>query len=101
MLQTISCQGALKLLEDVPEAQLIDIRPKEDLRSTGSPDLRTVNKSPINVAYKPKVEPTDSGSQISTITIGWAERLCRNGKVRTATAASSHRDQGALHVRDS
>lgn len=82
MLQTVSCQGALKLLEQDPEVQLIDIRPKEDLRETGSPDLRSVKKSPINVAYKPRVEVSQEGSQQSTITIGWAERLCRNSKVR-------------------
>eukprot|EP00892_Ulva_mutabilis_P012386 jgi/Ulvmu1/951/UM102_0034.1 len=80
-IQTLSCKGVLKLLEEDPEAQLIDIRPKEDLRETGSPDLRSVKKSPINVAYKPMVEASASGTQQSTITIGWAERLCRNPKV--------------------
>lgn len=94
VLQTISCQSALKLLEEDPNIQLIDIRLKEDFRETGSPDLRSVKKSPVNAAYKPTVQASQAGSQ-STIAIGWAERLCRNSKVRPAIPTQAVRPRQA------
>jgi hypothetical protein len=79
-MQAMSATAAAKLLEEDPDAQLVDIRTREELREVGSPDLREFGKSPINATFKPSAGDK-RGLQTSTVTIGWPERLCRLPKV--------------------
>eukprot|EP00898_Chlorokybus_atmophyticus_P000232 jgi/Chlat1/1209/Chrsp115S01672 len=44
--------GAIDMLDSTASAVLIDIRPRADIRETGSPDLRSVGKKLYNVEWE-------------------------------------------------
>lgn len=70
----------MAILEKDPDAQLLDIRPRGDF--SGSPDLSSAKKSALACPYKPPSTP--EGDKNSTVSLGWAERVGRMGKVRSA-----------------
>jgi hypothetical protein len=80
-MQAVTASRALKILEVDPDAQLLDIRPREDTRTNGTPDLKACKKSVLSLPYKPAVGPQE-GSKASTVSIGWAERVGRMAKVQ-------------------
>lgn len=80
-MQAVTPSRALKILEQVPDAQLLDIRPQKDSRSSGVADLKAVKKSVLSLPYKPAVAPQE-GDRTSTVSIGWAERVGRMAKVQ-------------------
>lgn len=101
LLQSLSPAAAAKLLEKDETLQLVDIRTKAEMKE-GSPDLRSFKKSLITSTYQPSAAPPKaSGSQSSTVTIGWPERLCKVPKVQLDSPLSmmfldSQSPQGCL-----
>lgn len=78
MLQSISAAKAIDLLAEDPDAQLLDVRPKVDIKATGSPDLRSIKKSVSALPWVPPVGPaTDKG----TVVVGWPQKFGRLSKV--------------------
>lgn len=71
------------MLENDANAQIIDIRSKKEAREDGVPNLRSTKKTLISIPYQPPQGPTPQTSA-GTVSVGWAQRIARMKKVRTA-----------------
>ena len=98
-VQGASPANALQLLQSDKDAIILDIRSKSEVREQGQPDLKGTKKSLVSIPYSPPAGPTAASGATGTVSVGWAERIARMKKVRSADAPCPRRRRACRHVK--